>query len=161
MKRDLHEQTREWIAVGSEMRLPQPAWLQEHLTSCESCREYQNAMQELVHSLRAVPVAADRRLVATTQLRVRLYAGKLQQRRERLWLAVMCCVLVALSSAITTVFLWQGFAWLGGKAQLPNSLWQVGFLLFWIAPTIAASFLFLAHGTHFADRNRKQEGDLR
>jgi hypothetical protein len=62
----------------------------------------------------------------------------------------LSCVLVAISSALSTPLIWQGFEWLGRWSQLPNPVWQVGFVVFWIAPTIAASLLFLAYGTHLS-----------
>jgi len=41
---------------------------------------------------------------------------------------------------------------------LPNPVWQVGFVLFWVAPTIAAGVLFLAHGTYLSGSNDASEG---
>jgi hypothetical protein len=74
-------------------------------------------------------------------------------RRERLWLLWISCGFVTVFALCSSAFLWRSFAWIGKWAEVPDSVWQVGFAMFWIAPTIAASFLFLAHGTHLADRN--------
>ena len=154
MKRDPHQQARELIAYGWQgLTDSQQTWLRTHLDECPSCREYGQATEQVVRSLRSVSVAADLVLVQKTQLRVRLRARQLQQGQERQWLVWMACILVGLSAAITTPFLWQGFHWLGEWAQVSTPVWQVGFIVFWISPALAASLIFLARGIHLTDTN--------
>jgi len=150
MTRDRHDEAQALIALGEGLSDAQQAWLRAHLDECEACRHYAEAASGVVRTLRSLPLAADSRLVRATQMRVRMRPRELQQRRERLVLVVWSCALVAISSALTTPLVWQGFAWLGRWSQMPGPVWQVGFALFWIAPTIAASLLFLAHGTHLS-----------
>jgi len=156
MTQDVHEQAREWIACGEDLAGAQQEWLQAHLQGCPSCHEYAEAAQHVVRSLRAVPIVADRSLVQSTQMRVRARARELRQRRERLVLVTLSCALVAVSSALTTEFVWRGFEWLGRWEQLSNPVWQVGFVLFWMAPTIAAGVLLLANGTHLSGNGASQ-----
>lgn len=149
MKPDVHEQARQLIACGAGDRTAQEqAWLQSHLQSCSPCRDYAEAVGEMVRVMRAIPLAADRTLVRSTQLRVRARAQELRERRERVLLVTFSCALVAISSAVTTLLMWRGFEWLG--QWTPTPIWQAGFLLFWIAPTIAAGVLLLANGTHLS-----------
>jgi predicted anti-sigma-YlaC factor YlaD len=150
MKLDAHEQARQLIACAGaeERRASEQDWLQSHLESCASCREYAQAAGQLVRMLHAIPLAADRTLVRSTQMRVRARARELRLKRERVILVACSCALVALSSALTTPLIWRGFEWLGQWNHTPNPVWQTGFLLFWVAPTIAAGVLLLAHGTH-------------
>ena len=151
MKLDAHEQARQLIACGADDRTTQEqVWLQSHLESCSPCREYAESVGELVRVMRAIPLAADRSLVRSTQLRVRARARELRQRRERVLLVAFSCVLVSILSAFTTLVVWRGFEWLGQWNQAPAPVWQAGFLLFWIAPTIAAGVLLLAYGTHLS-----------
>jgi predicted anti-sigma-YlaC factor YlaD len=150
MTRDTHVEARELITWAKDLSDAQQGWLHAHLAECAGCREYAEAAGRVVAALRSIPLAADSRLVRATQMRVRIRARELQQRQERLVFVALSCALVAISSALTTPLIWQGFAWLGQWSQLPNSVWQVGFVLFWIAPTIAASLLFVAHGTHLS-----------
>jgi hypothetical protein len=91
-------------------------------------------------------------------MRVRIRARELRQRRERLLLVASSCALVAISSALTTPVIWWGFEWLGRLNQVANPVWQVGFVLFWVAPTIAAGVLFLAHGTYLSGSNDASQG---
>jgi predicted anti-sigma-YlaC factor YlaD len=150
--KDAHEQARGWIALGraKEVGESQPNGLQAHLAECAECRDYAEAAERVVSALRSVPLAADSRLVRTTQMRVRARAQQLQQRQQRLIFVAASCALVAVSAALTTPLIWQGFEYLALRTQLPSLVWQVGFVLFWIAPTVAASLLFLGHGTHLS-----------
>lgn len=154
MIRDTHQQAQELIACGEHDLSPsQQAWLRTHLDGCASCRDYGQAAQQFVRSLRSVPVVADLTLVRTTQMRVRLHSRQLLQKRERMWLVWMSCVLVGLSAVITTPILWQGFQWLGEWARVSSPVWQVGFMVFWISPALAASLIFLARGVYLSDTN--------
>ena len=78
--------------------------------------------------------------------------------QERLWLVWMSCILVGLSAAITTPFLWRGFQWVGEWARVSSPVWQVGFMVFWISPALAASLIFLARGVHLTDTNGTSRG---
>ncbi len=154
MIRDTHQQAQELIACGEHDLSPsQQAWLRTHLDGCASCRDYGQAAQQFVRSLRSVPVVADLNLVRTTQMRVRLHSRQLLQKRERMWLVWMSCVLVGLSAVITTPILWRGFQWLGEWARVSSPVWQVGFMVFWISPALAASLIFLARGVYLSDTN--------
>ena len=154
MIRDTHQQAQELIACGEHDLSPsQQAWLRTHLDGCASCRDYGQAAQQFVRSLRSVPVVADLNLIRTTQMRVRLHSRQLLQKRERMWLVWMSCILVGLSAVITTPILWRGFQWLGEWARVSSPVWQVGFMVFWISPALAASLIFLARGVYLSDTN--------
>jgi hypothetical protein len=149
---DPHQQARELIACGGQgLADSQQTWLRTHLEGCVPCRDYARAAEQVIRSLRSVPVAADRALVRTTQMRVRFHARQLQQSQERMWVVGMSCVLVGLSAAITTPFLWRACQWLGEWAQVSSPVWQVGFIVFWISPALVTSLLFLARGIHLTD----------
>jgi predicted anti-sigma-YlaC factor YlaD len=159
VKRDPHQEARELIAMGPQgIADAQQTLLQTHLDACASCRDYAQAAEQLVRSLRSVSIAADVGLVQKTQMRVRLHAQRLQQSQERQWLICMACIVVGLSAAITTPLLWRGFEWLGEWAQVSSPVWQVGFMVFWISPALAASLIFLARGIHLTDTNRTSRG---
>jgi predicted anti-sigma-YlaC factor YlaD len=154
MTHDPHQQAQELIACrGDGLTEPQQAWLQAHLAACGFCRDYSEAADQLLRALRSVPITADPVLVRTTQLRARLHAHKLQQQQERMWLVWISCAVVTLSTALTTPLLWRASAWLGAWIQVPDLLWQAGFVSFWIAPALAASVLFAARGTFLGSRN--------
>jgi predicted anti-sigma-YlaC factor YlaD len=156
---DAHERARKLIALGrpdegSSVDEQSQAWLAAHLEACASCRAFGENAAETIRGLHAIPIAAGRSLVSTTQMRVRQRALELQRQRERMWLVVISCTAVTLCALFSTVALWRGFAWLGERAQLAPSVWQVGFLIFCVMPALVAGVLLLASGTHFDVRMR-------
>ncbi len=153
---DTHERARKLIALASPeaagneaFSLSDQAWLAKHLESCSSCRAFAENARGTIHALRAIPMAAERSLISTTQLRVRRRALELQHQRERLWLVSVSCAAVTLFALLTSVALWRGFAWLGARAQLAPSVWQVGFVVVCIMPALVTGILLLARDTHF------------
>jgi predicted anti-sigma-YlaC factor YlaD len=148
MTRNAHDEARGLIALRDGLSQAQHTWLRSHLDECEACRNYAEAADEVIHSLRSFPVAADSRLVRATQMRVRFHAGRLRQARQRMWLVGMACLAVGLSATVTAPFLWRLFAWLGAWAGVPAMAWQVGFIFFSIAPALGVGVLLLARGTH-------------
>ena len=163
MNTDAHERARKLIALvgpearsGADLRSSDAqssnAWLAAHVETCASCRA------ETIRGLRGIPIAAERSLVSKTQMRVRRRALELQRHRERLWLVSISCTAVTLCALLSAAALWRGFEWLGARAQLAASVWQVGFLVFCVMPALVAGILLLARDTHLADRTGSYRG---
>jgi len=150
MTHDVHEQARQWIALGGLDDLPeaQRAWLQTHLQACESCRDYAEGTDRVIRSVRSVPITAGPRLVRDTQMRVRLRVRQLHEERERMWLVGMSCFLVGVSTAITVPLLWRAFHWIGQWTEMSPPVWEAAFGLFAIAPALVGSVLLLGRGVH-------------
>jgi predicted anti-sigma-YlaC factor YlaD len=147
MKRDIHDEARESIALGGGLSDAQQGWLRAHFDECEACRHYAEAVNGVVRELRLLPLAADSRLVRATQMRVRFHAVRLRETREHMWLVGMACLGVGLSATLTFPLLWWLFAWLGEWAGVSSWVWETGFAFFWIAPALVVSTLLLARGT--------------
>ncbi len=73
MNNDAHERARTLIALAGPEALPgaDQTWLAAHMETCASCRAFAENARETIHALRAIPIAAERSLVSTTQMRVR------------------------------------------------------------------------------------------
>jgi len=155
-----HERARNLIALAGPEAFSgaDQAWLAAHLETCASCRTFAENARETIHGLRAIPIAAERSLVSTTQIKVRRRAMELQRQRERLWLVSVSCTAVTLCALISAVALWRGFEWLGARAQLASSIWQVGFLVFCVTPALVAGVLLLARDTHWPGHTGSYEG---
>jgi predicted anti-sigma-YlaC factor YlaD len=163
MTRNAHDEARELIALGAGLSQAQESWLRSHLHECGACRSYAEAANEVVRSLRSLPLAADSRLVRATQMRVRFHAARLRQARQRMWLVGMACLAVGLSATVTAPLLWRLFAWFGAWAGVSTLVWQTSFIFFFFAPALVVSVLLLARGTHWTgepERSRqwRQEG---
>lgn len=155
MTRTAHDQARELIAMGEGLSHAQEAWLRAHLQECAPCRHYAEAANQLVRSLRALPLAADARLVRATQMRVRFHAERLREARQRMWLVAIACLGVGLSAAVTAPLLWTLFAWIGQWAGVSTLTWQIGFLFFFFVPALIMSVFLLARGTYWTGNGER------
>jgi Flp pilus assembly protein TadB len=155
MTRNTHDEAQELIALGEGLPDARQAWLRAHLDECEGCRHYAEAANGVVRALRALPLAADSRLVRATQMRVRFHASRLRETRERMWLVGMSSLGVGLSATLTVPFLWRLFAWMGEWAGVSTLVWQTGFMFFFVAPALVVSVLLLARGTHLANNGEQ------
>jgi len=168
VKPDAHERARKLIAWSGPETLTAAggvsdqrssnAWLAAHLETCASCRAFAENAAETIHAMRAIPIAAERSLVSATQLRVRRRALELHRNRERLWLVAVSCAAVTLCALFSTVALWRGFEWLGTRAQLASSVWQVAFLVFGVMPALVAGVVLLAKDKHLANHTGSYRG---
>ena len=164
---DAHERARKLIAwagpgtlSGGDRLAGQAssnAWLAAHLETCASCRAFAENATETIRGMRAISIAASRGLVSATQMNVRLRGFELQRRRERLWMVSVSCIAVTLCALLSTFILWRGFEWLGARADVPSSVWQVAFLVFCAMPALVAAILLLVKDKHLADRNRSYQ----
>lgn len=157
---DAHERARTLIALaGPEALSPtDQTWLTAHVEGCDSCRTFADNARETIHALRAIPIAAERSLVSTTQMRVRQRALELQRHRERLWLVAVSCTAVTVCALLSAVALWRGFEWLGTLAGLSPLIWQASFVVFCVTPSLVAGVLLMLRGTHLADHTGSYEG---
>ncbi len=160
MNSNIHERAWNLIALASPetLSVTDQTWLMAHLESCASCRTFAENAAGSIRGLRAIPIAAERSLVWTTQVRVRRRALELQRQRERVWLVSTSCIAVTLLALISVFTLWRGFEWLGARAQLASSVWQLGFLVVCLMPALLVGILLLAKGTHLADHAGSYEG---
>jgi hypothetical protein len=157
---DAHERARTLIALAGP-EAPSHAdqiWLAAHVETCGPCRAFAESTRETIHALRAIPIAADRSLVSTAQMRVRRRALELRRQREHLWLVSVSCIAVTLCALLSTVVMWRGFAWLGERTLLDSSIWQVAFLVFCVMPALVVGVILLARDTHLADHTGSFEG---
>jgi ABC-type amino acid transport system permease subunit len=90
-------------------------------------------------------------------MRVRQRALELQRQQERFWVICVCCAAVTLCSAVTTILLWRGFAWMGEQARLPTPIWEEGFIAVYLTPAVLVGILLLARGTFLANHNRSYQ----
>ena len=158
--RDDHERARSLIALAGpeDLSLADQTWLSAHIEGCASCFTFAENARATVHALRAIPIAAERRLVSTTQMMVRQRALELQRQRERLWMVSISCTAVTVFALVSAFVLWRGFEWLGERANLVPAVWQVGFVVFCLMPALIVGILLLVRDVHLAAHTGSYQG---
>jgi len=140
MNDNLHIRAQRLLAesVVEGLRPADETWLREHLAECPACAQEASATQNALRALRAVPVNVPRDLAARTQLRVRLRAQETSTATSGnfwLWVVTAASWLLGVFSA---PLVWRGFAWLGSNFGLPKLAIEMGFVLWWAVPALAA-----------------------
>ena len=156
MTHNPHDQARQLIALGADLSDAQQAWLRSHLDQCEACRDYAEAANRLVRTMRSLPIAADSRLVRATQMRVRFHAQRLRETREHMWLVGMACMGVGLSMTLTMPLLWRLFRWMGEWVGASTLVWQSSFVFFFITPAVVVVVLLLGGGTRLLENRENR-----
>jgi hypothetical protein len=113
-------------------------WLAGHFRECSACADAAENMDRSLASLRTEGVEVPRDLAARTQLRVHLRASELREHgpsHRILWAITAASWGLGVATA---PWVWRGFAWFGEHTGLPKPLWQMGFVLWWVVPALAA-----------------------
>ena len=137
MNAESHERARQLMVAAriEEIGAADREWLQDHVASCRECANEATALDAAIGALRALPVTASAELVQRSRRMVRQHAEQqLEADRMRaapLWIAT---VVSAICMVATAPYVWRAFGWLGRSAQIPDSVWQIGFLMWWFLP---------------------------
>lgn len=110
-------------------------WLEAHLGGCGTCATRCLDVASGLKEMRSPGVVATTDLVRRTQSRVHAKARELDRRRER---AVPLKIAAAAALGwmlVSTPLLWEGFARIGGRFNVPGPVWESGFVFTWLAPT--------------------------
>jgi hypothetical protein len=142
MNPETHERARKLLGAATVEGISpmEDQWLKTHLSACEECTNEARALESAVGAFRSLRVVANGDMVRRTNLAVRRRAQELQARREHaipLWISVGVSTVLVL---VTTPYAWSLFAWFGRITNMPNMVWQAGFLMWWFLPaTILAA----------------------
>jgi anti-sigma factor RsiW len=127
-KKLLHAARVEGISTGDRQ------WLDAHLADCAECSKEAASVSIAVDSLRALSVSAPAAVVRRTSLAVHQRAVERRSKQETaapLWIAAATSSVWTL---LTTPLVWAAFAWFGTLIHVPDTVWQIVFLMWWFMP---------------------------
>lgn len=142
----LHTHARQLIVQErvEDLSTEDREWLSRHLEACAECAGYRASADRALRSFRSVSVQLNPSLASQTQLLVRLRALEMSEQKPRRWALWVSCALSWILGAASAPFVWRGFEWIGHRASLPNLVWEMGFVLWWAVPALAAAGVMLA-----------------
>lgn len=140
MNQNVHERAQALFTQGLVEGLSpsDQSWLDAHLRDCVECAEQTASTRELLRAFRGVPVEMPRDLAARTQMRVRLRAQQFTENTSAgpiLWVITAASWLLGVLSA---PLVWRGFSWVGAELNLPKTVLELGFVLWWTVPALVA-----------------------
>jgi len=117
-------------------------WLEEHLDSCSECRARNQQTEQMIAALKTVSISADVNLVQSTRSRVRALCMR-QTRSRRMRPVWISSAFASAWMACTAPYLWQSFDLTGHWLNIPDLLWQMGFLVAWFTPALTGAAVAL------------------
>jgi anti-sigma factor RsiW len=141
MNSDTHSRARQLILesrtgdiAGSEL-----SRIEDHIQSCAACNAWAGTIDGTIQSLRSVTVRLDSAMVEATRIRMQERIRELRsQRPTRAWLWA-ACILSWMWIVESGLLLWHGFAWVAARIGMPSPLWQMSFVMWWLAPVLVAA----------------------
>ncbi len=140
MSENLHTRAQNLLAQSlvEGLAATDQSWLDQHLLECADCSREAGRTRDLLRAFRNVPVTVPRDLAARTQMRVRLRAQQVAETSSSnavLWVITAASWLLGVFSA---PLIWRGFAWVGTQLNVPKPVLELGFILWWVLPALAA-----------------------
>jgi len=138
-----HEKARSLLhrslveGISPEDRL----WLDAHLEQCAECGGYADLSTRAVQALDWFALepdsAAAHRIENVVRRRVEdMRAAEAQSRR--LWIGTAVALFLTFAGSAAT---WRAWAWLAGQWNLSSRVWQIGFVAFWVMPSLLLALL--------------------
>ena len=139
----IHERAIELSAKAlvTDLSDSEQIWLDKHMANCAACAAEVDARKAMLHGMRAMPILADESLVLSTQLRVRERCIQMRLKETRMAPIWISCALASAWMLFSTPYLWKTFDSIGHWLQIPDLLWQMGFLITWFMPAVSGAIV--------------------
>jgi hypothetical protein len=116
-------------------------WLHRHTEECAECSRYGELSRRAIRALDSFAFELDPAAALRVENAIRSRANRLASNefhRRRLFIGAVAAMLLTIAGSIA---MWQSAAWLAGRWNLPSPVWQVGFAMFWLLPSILLGIL--------------------
>ena len=139
----IHERAIELSAKAlvTDLSDSEQIWLDQHVAGCAACAAEIDARTAMLHGMKTMPILADESLVLNTQLRVRERCIQMRLKETRMAPIWISCTLASVWMLFSTPYLWQVFDSIGHWLQIPDLLWQMGFLITWFMPAVSGAIV--------------------
>jgi hypothetical protein len=128
-------------AMMEGISLDEQRWLDSHTEECAECGRYRELSMRAIRALDSFAFELDPAAALRVENLIRSRANRLAsnefQGRNFLVGAVVAIFLTITGS----IAMWQPAAWLAGRWNLPSLVWQIGFAMFWLLPSLLLGIL--------------------
>jgi hypothetical protein len=153
MSENLHQRAERLIAAQrvEGISTDDLKWLHQHVESCPGCAQYAESIENTLRSLRSVSVRVDPALIKATRMAVQLRAHELQEHPSRMLSLWVFSALSWILGIVTAPPLWRVFEWIGRRTGVPDVIWQMGFVLWFVLPALIVVAVLTTQKRHAAD----------
>ena len=145
MQADLHERCRLLIdrAMLEGVSQDEQRWLDVHKDECLECRRYAELSLRAIEALGSLSVAPDPAAALRVRQAVRLHTERLASNgiaRRTFYFGLAAAVGLTITGSVA---MWQTATWLAARWNIPPGVWQPGFTMFWLLPSVALDVVLL------------------
>ena len=116
-------------------------WLDAHVGQCAECGRYADLPARAVQALDWFALELDPAAALRVENMVRSRAEEMRSaeaRAKSLWIGTGVAIFLTIAGSAVT---WRTLAWLAGQWNLPSRVWQIGFVAFWLLPSLMLALL--------------------
>jgi hypothetical protein len=122
-------------------------WLDAHVGQCAECGRYADLSARAVRALDWFALELDPAAALRVENVVRSRAEEMRSAEahaKRLWIGTAVAIFLTFTGSAVT---WHTLAWLASQWNLPSRVWQIGFVAFWLLPSLMLALLPLFRRT--------------
>ena len=116
-------------------------WLDAHVGQCAECARYADLSARAVRALDWFAVELDPAAALRVENAVRSRAEGMRSaeaQEKNLWIGTAVAIFLTFTGSAVT---WRPLAWLASQWNLPSRVWQIGFAMFWLLPSLLLAML--------------------
>ncbi len=135
-----HEKARFLLhrALVEGISLEDRRWLDAHVGQCAECGRYADLSARAVRALDWFALELDPAAALRVENVVRSRAEEMrsaESHAKSLWIGTAVAIFLTFTGSAVT---WRTLAWLASQWNLPSRVWQIGFVAFWLLPSLHA-----------------------
>jgi hypothetical protein len=116
-------------------------WLDAHVGQCAECGRYAELSARAVGALDWFAIEPDPEAALRVENVIRSRAEGMRSAEagaRSLWIGTAIAIFLTVTGSAVT---WRPLAWLAVQWDLPSGVWQVGFVAFWLLPSLLLALL--------------------
>jgi len=116
-------------------------WLDAHVGQCAECGRYADFSARTVRALDWFAVELDPAAALRVENVVRSRAERMRSAEahaKSVWTATAAAIFLTLTGSAVA---WRNLGWLARQWNLPTRAWQIGFVAFWLLPSLLLALL--------------------
>ena len=116
-------------------------WLDAHVGQCAECGRYADLSARTIRALDWFALELDPAAALRVENVVRSRAEEMrsaESHAKSIWIGTGVAIFLTFTGSAAV---WRPLAWLASQWNLPSRVWQIGFVAFWLLPSLMLALL--------------------